>query len=184
MTPRSVAVAYQRFGGPCCFHLLLRLFIDVCSNCKCFIASSEIGETIVNSESRFGIRNHGPRIYIHILENHCRQNNQWPRLCSSQTEAARSSETLLSYNTTRCHNPEDLNLKYHSRESLKILSSVWGCGFFQLNQGSLNAVMNFLFHKSLKFSNSMGINFSREVKQNEVVIHANFFLVRTRTPIP
>jgi hypothetical protein len=35
--------------------------------------------------------------------------------------AAWTSETLASYrNTTRRHNPEDLDLKHHRRESLKI----------------------------------------------------------------
>jgi hypothetical protein len=30
-------------------------------------------------------------------------------------ETAQTSKTLLSYNTTRCHNPEDLDSKHHSR---------------------------------------------------------------------
>jgi hypothetical protein len=35
-------------------------------------------------------------------------------------EAARPSETLLSYhNTTQRHNPEDFDLKHHRRESFR-----------------------------------------------------------------
>jgi len=35
--------------------------------------------------------------------------------------AAWTSETFVSYyNTTRRHNPEDLDLKYHRRENTKI----------------------------------------------------------------
>jgi hypothetical protein len=35
--------------------------------------------------------------------------------------AAWTSGKLLSYNTTRRHNPDDLDTKYHRREGLKIL---------------------------------------------------------------
>jgi hypothetical protein len=34
-------------------------------------------------------------------------------------EAVWTSETLVSYNTIRHHNPEDLDLKYHRSERLK-----------------------------------------------------------------
>jgi len=37
-----------------------------------------------------------------------------------KTETAKSSESSVSYqNTTRCHNPEDLDLNTRSRENLK-----------------------------------------------------------------
>jgi hypothetical protein len=36
-----------------------------------------------------------------------------------KVKEARTSETLVSYNTIRHHNTEDLDLKNHCRESLK-----------------------------------------------------------------
>jgi hypothetical protein len=44
-----------------------------------------------------------------------------------KTEAPQTSETLVSYNnTTRRHNPEDLDVKHHRRESLKIRNAFSG----------------------------------------------------------
>jgi len=40
-------------------------------------------------------------------------------------QAAWTSETLLSYSTTRRHNPEDLDLKHHRRESLKTRNIIY-----------------------------------------------------------
>jgi hypothetical protein len=53
-----------------------------------------------------------------IIEHGC--NDDWWKKPVFKREAARVSETLVSYhNTTLRHNPEDMDVKHHRRENHK-----------------------------------------------------------------
>jgi hypothetical protein len=104
VTPCSVVVGFQRFGGHCCGHLHGEVGFLVHRPCK-LLPLRRISWCEIWSFHGGGNPSSGLLWYNFTLK----------------MEAARFPETLPSYrNTTRRHNPEDLNLYLSTRlEELK-----------------------------------------------------------------
>jgi len=85
VTPCSVVVGHQRFGGHCCLHL--HWVVTSCS--------------AVVGYQRFRVP-----CCLHLQG-------------GAKMEAARNSETFVTYHkTTRCCNPEELDMSLHRCENL------------------------------------------------------------------
>jgi hypothetical protein len=108
VTQCSVVVGYHRFRGQCCLHLHFTLKMDLWNFGILSLGVKRRGREADNSPPFRAVVKECVELYLHYPNT--------PSWCGAQFK--KSTGTTYS-NTTRRHNPEDLDLKHHRHESLK-----------------------------------------------------------------